>query len=97
MFWGAKQAGAQALLFDRKVPEEFLKDSHSLHALTRTHTGELSQEPDGRLVSLHEILRYLENRFRAAKTQCSRSFRIVSSLSRTILETPRDKSHTRTR
>ncbi len=62
--WGAKQAEMQALLFDRKVPEEFLNDPHSLHALTRTATGERSIEPDGRIISLREVLPYLEDRFR---------------------------------
>ncbi len=59
--WGAKQAGMQALLFDRKVPGEFINDPHSLYALTRTPTGERSIEPDRTIRSLREVLPYLED------------------------------------
>ena len=58
--WGAKQAGMRALLFDRRVPEEFANDPHSLYALTRTAT-KLSAEPDGRIISLREVLAYLQD------------------------------------
>ncbi len=63
--WGAKQAGMRALLFERKVPREFINDPHSLYALTRTPTGERSVEPDGRISSLGEVLPYLEGKLRS--------------------------------
>ena len=60
--WGAKQMGMRAFQFKYDVPGRFAKNPNSLLALSRASvpTVTASVQPDGTILSLNEILKYLK-------------------------------------
>ena len=60
--WGAKQMGMRAFQFKYDVPERFAKNPNSLVALSRASVPTVtpSVQPDGTILSLNEILKYLK-------------------------------------